>query len=225
MFPGLREEGVPVRPAGGPRSSFPVPGKPGRSQGRGPGKACLYKGASTMTETPFLDGKKILAVDDEQDIVDMLQELLSMCELVKASTFDEARELLESRDFDIAILDIMGVDGYRLLEIANRRNITAVMLTAHAFTPDNLVKSIKEGAASYLPKEEMGNIATFLNDILEAREKGRNTWEPWQERLPSSYFEKRWGAAWQDKDRDFWERFKAGIRERARASGKKESKE
>jgi DNA-binding NtrC family response regulator len=108
----------------------------------------------------------------------------------------------------------MGVDGYRLLDIANRRNITAVMLTAHAFTPDNLVRSIKEGAASYLPKEELPNIATFLNDILEAQEKGKSTWESWQERLPSSYFEKRWGAAWRDTDKDFWERFRAGIRDR-----------
>ena len=174
-----------------------------------------------MAETMLLDGKKILAVDDEHDIVDMLEELLSMCEVAKASTFEEARELLETRNFDIAILDIMGVNGYRLLEIANQRNITAVMLTAHAFTPDNLVKSIREGAASYLPKGELAHIATFLNDILVAREKGQNTWEPWQERLPSSYFEKRWGAAWQDKDRDFWERFKAGIRARGGAAGKK----
>jgi DNA-binding NtrC family response regulator len=137
-----------------------------------------------------------------------------MCDVVKATTSNEAEELLGSGDFDIAILDIMGVDGYRLLDIANRKNITAVMLTAHAFTPDNLVRSIKEGAASYLPKEELPNIAIFLNDILEAQEKGKSTWEPWQERLPSSYFEKRWGAAWRDTDKDFWERFRTGIRDR-----------
>ena len=94
------------------------------------------------------------------------------------------------------------------------------MLTAHAFTPDNLVKSIKEGAASYLPKEELANITTFLNDVLKAKEKGKSTWEPWQEKLPSSYFEKRWGAAWQDKDKEFWEKFKASIKERGAQSGK-----
>jgi len=167
-----------------------------------------------MPETNLLDGKKVLIVDDEHDVLEALEELLSMCEVSKASTFEEAKELLESRDFDIAILDIMGVDGYGLLDIANSRNITAVMLTAHAFTPDNLVKSIKEGAASYLPKEELTNITTFLNDILEAKEKGKSTWEPWQEKLPSSYFEKRWGAAWQDTDKEFWEKFKAGIKDR-----------
>jgi DNA-binding NtrC family response regulator len=176
-----------------------------------------------MSESRLLDGKRILAVDDEPDILEVLEGLLTMCDVVRATTFNEAKKLLESEDFDIAILDIMGVDGYRLLDIANRRNITAVMLTAHAFTPDNLVRSVKEGAASYLPKEELPNIASFLNDILEAQEKGKSTWEPWQERLPSSYFEKRWGAAWRDTDKDFWERFRAGIRDRISQSKETDS--
>lgn len=173
-----------------------------------------------MSESSLLDGKKILAVDDEPDILKVLEELLSMCEVVKASTFEEAKDLLESQDFDIAILDIMGVDGYGLLDIANKRNIAAVMLTAHAFTPDNLVKSIKEGAASYIPKEELANIIPFLNDVLEAKKKGKNAWRPWQERLPTSYFEKRWGAAWQDTDQEFWERFRASIKARQSQSKK-----
>ncbi len=172
-----------------------------------------------MSESNLLDGKKILVVDDEPDILDALEELLSMCDVVKASTFDEAKGFLESQNFDIAILDIMGVDGYGLLYIAKQRKIIAVMLTAHAFSPDNLVKSIKEGATSYLPKEEITNIAAFLNDILEAQGKGKNPWEPWQERLPSSYFEKRWGAAWQDTNKEFWERFRASIRARQNRSG------
>jgi len=171
-----------------------------------------------MSDRNLLEGKRILIVDDEPDILDVLEELLSMCDVVKASTFDEAKGFLESQNFDIAILDIMGVDGYGLLHIAKQRKITAVMLTAHAFSPDNLVKSIKEGAVSYLPKEEITNIAVFLNDILEAQEKGKNPWEPWQSRLPSSYFEKRWGAAWQDTDKEFWERFRASIRYRKKTA-------
>jgi DNA-binding NtrC family response regulator len=167
-----------------------------------------------MSESSLLNGKKILAVDDEPDILKVLEELLSMCDVVTASTFHEAKDLLESQDFDIAILDIMGVDGYSLLDIANKKNIPVVMLTAHAFTPDNLVKSMKEGAASYIPKEELANIIPFLNDVLEAKKKGENTWGRWQERLPTSYFEKRWGAAWQDTDQEFWERFRASIKAR-----------
>ena len=167
-----------------------------------------------MSEQPLLDGKKILIVDDEADILDMLEELLEMCDVVKASTFEEAKDLLESQHFDMTILDIMGVNGYGLLEIANKKDVPAVMLTAHAFTPGNLLRSVKEGADSYLPKEEMGNIAIFLNDILEAIQEGKDPWEPWQDKLPTSYFEKRWGAMSKDTTRDFWEQFKAGIKDR-----------
>ena len=167
-----------------------------------------------MSDTSLLNGKKVLVVDDEPDILEVLEELLDMCEVVKATTFEQARQLLESQPFHIAILDIMGVDGYGLLEIANKRDIPAVMLTAHAFNAENLVKTIKEGAYSYIPKEEISDIAEYLVDALTAREKGESPWSTWQERLPTSYFERRWGAAWKDKDHDFWEQFKAGIKDR-----------
>jgi len=160
----------------------------------------------------MLNGKKVLAVDDEPDILAALEELLDMCKVVTASTFEEARQLLISDDFDIAILDIMGVDGYGLLEIANRKSVPAVMLTAHALTADNLVRTIKEGAYSYIPKEEITEIAEYLVDALTAQQKGENPWSAWEERLPTSYFERRWGAAWKDNDRDFWVQFKAGLK-------------
>ena len=172
-----------------------------------------------MSDTSMLNGKKVLVVDDEPDILEVLEELLEMCEVVTASTFEKAKDLLESSAFDIAILDIMGVDGYGLLDIANKKDIPAVMLTAHAFTADNLVRTIREGAYSYIPKEELSNITVYLVDALRAREKGENPWSAWQDRLPSSYFERRWGSAWKDVDKEFWKQFKESIK--ARKSGKK----
>jgi len=167
-----------------------------------------------MSDTSILDGKKVLVVDDEPDILEVLEELLEMCDVVKASTFEKAKELLESQNFDIAILDIMGVDGYGLLDIANKRDIPAVMLTAHAFTAGNLVRTIREGAYSYIPKEELSNITVYLIDALKARQKGENPWSAWQDRLPSSYFERRWGSAWKDVDKEFWNQFKESMKTR-----------
>ncbi len=172
-----------------------------------------------MSDTSLLNGKRVLVVDDEPDILEVLEELLEMCDVVTASTFEKAKELLESSDFDIAILDIMGVDGYGLLDIANKKEIPAVMLTAHAFTADNLVRTIREGAYSYIPKEELSNITVYLIDALTARQKGENPWSAWQDRLPSSYFERRWGSAWKDVDKEFWNQFKESIK--ARNSGEK----
>ena len=159
-----------------------------------------------MSAKDLLTCKRILIVDDEEDVLETLESLLSMCDVVCASTFDEAAALLESQFFDLALLDIMGVDGYKLLEIATRREITAVMVTAHALSPEDTVKSYKEGAAYYIPKEDMRKIATYLEDVLEDKEKGRNPWVRWLDRWVS-FYDRRFGPDWKNKDKEFWENF------------------
>ncbi|MBN1106997.1 MAG: response regulator [Deltaproteobacteria bacterium] len=158
----------------------------------------------------ILEGKRVLVVDDERDVLETLRQLLSMCAIKTASSFAEARDLLEGEEFDLAVLDIMGVDGHALLEIANRRGVTAVMLTAHALSPEHIVKSFKGGAASYLPKDELGRIETFLREILEDKEKGTHFWSRWLDRW-GAYYDKKFGPGWQEKDKEFWEKFKLWI--------------
>jgi DNA-binding NtrC family response regulator len=164
-----------------------------------------------MAGTEKLEGKDILIVDDEPDVLDSLEQLLSMCHVVKASTFEEAKKALDIQHFDFAILDIMGVDGYALLDLANQKKVIAVMLTAHALNPENIIRSYKEGAASYIPKEKMGEIAVFLSDILEAKEEGKHPWWRWLDRLTESYFEKKFGPDWRNRDEKFWEKFKYDL--------------
>ena len=159
-----------------------------------------------MEKNNLLDGKKILIVDDEPDVLESLEELLSTCDVVKASSFESAKECIGQGQFDLVILDIMGVCGYDLLEIATHKNMTAVMLTAHALTPENIAKSYREGAAYFLPKEQMVNITSFLNEILEAKQKGKSTWDNWMNRL-AGYCERTFGDKWQDTEKDFWDRF------------------
>jgi DNA-binding response OmpR family regulator len=126
--------------------------------------------------------------------------------VVKASSFGEAKDLLETQYFDITILDIMGVDGYKLLEIANKRKVMAVMLTAHALSPEDTVKSYEEGAAYYVPKEKLSEITTYLNDILEAKEQGKSFWWRWLDRF-EVFFDEKFGPDWKDKDKNFWDKF------------------
>ena len=54
---------------------------------------------------------KILIVDDEPDVLDTLEDLLTMCNTTRAATYGQAKTLLEEQYFDMAILDIMGVAG------------------------------------------------------------------------------------------------------------------
>ena len=161
-------------------------------------------------KTKLLEGKRVLIVDDEPDVLETLTQLLSMCDVKKASTFKGAKALLEKEEFDIAVLDIMGVDGYKLLEISKKRDVIAVMLTAHALSPANIVRSFKGGAASYLPKDEMANIADFLEEVLDAKEKGKHFWWRWLDRW-GAYYEKKFGPDWQKDDKEFWEKFKYWI--------------
>ena len=120
-----------------------------------------------------LDNKRILAVDDEPDVLEVLkEEIMSAapgCLLDTATTFEQATELLSSWSYDLLILDIMGVRGFDLLQNATVRDypIPTVMLTAHVFSPDALKKSIELGARAYLPKERLGAIVPFLEDVLD----------------------------------------------------------
>jgi len=157
-----------------------------------------------MIKRTRLDGKSILIVDDEPDVLDSLEELLSMCEVSRASSFEEARTLLENRTFDLAVLDIMGVKGYKLLEMALEREVISVMLTAHALSPEETVRSYKKGAAFFVPKDRLAEIVTFLNDVLEAKEKGYHHWAHWLDRF-GPYYDRRFGPDWKDKDKEFWE--------------------
>ena len=151
-----------------------------------------------------LKGKWILVVDDEEDVLQTVYDLLEMCKIDTASTYEEAKSLLEKNQYHLAILDIMGVRGYDLLKIATGRDIPALMLTAHALTKEHLKKSVEKGAAFYAPKDEISHIALYAADVLEARAKKQNSWARWYERL-SGFCDTRFGKNWKDQDADFWD--------------------
>ena len=119
----------------------------------------------------ILDGKKILAVDDEPDVLTVLQAEIAdacpNCTIDKATTYEEAVKKLETGTYDVAVLDIMGVRGFDLLELAVKKHLRVAMLTAHALTPEALKRSHDMGARAYLPKDKLGEIAPFLEDILQ----------------------------------------------------------
>jgi len=132
-----------------------------------------------------LDGKRMLAVDDEPDILTILEQEIkdacNECTFDKAISYEEAVKLLESKDYDLIVLDIMGVRGYDLLEMAVKKGLRVAMLTAHALTPEDLKRSHDMGARAYLPKDKLGEIVPFLEDVLtQSFESG---WERLMDRL------------------------------------------
>lgn len=150
-----------------------------------------------MLDKEILTGKKILAVDDERDVLAVIREELDACNLTTASDFDTARHYLERDSFDLVILDIMGVRGFDLLDIAREKRLPAVMLTAHAMTPNSFQNSIDKGAVSFLPKEELSRLEELIIEIFEELGKGKTHWRRLTERLGPRFHE-MWGQLWEE---------------------------
>ncbi|MCD4742370.1 MAG: universal stress protein [Desulfobacteraceae bacterium] len=159
-----------------------------------------------LSTEDILKDQKILIVDDEPDIIETIEELLDMCSLDTAPDFETAKKLLNENKYDIAILDIMGIQGYDLLDLARERDIPALMLTAHALTPENLKESIEKGADAYVPKDELANIANHIADVIKSNFKGKKGNGAWFSNL-KPFFDKAFGKGWRDKDRNFWNNF------------------
>lgn len=171
------------------------------------------------SQQSYLDGKRILAVDDESDILETIQDILDMAEVDSARDYASASEKIRTGSYDLAILDIMGVNGLVLLEETVAKGIPTVMLTAHAINPETLMSSIRKGAISYLPKETLVELDDLLEDLLAAQAAGTPPWKLLFEKL-GTYFDERFGPDWKAKDKTFWSDFSRnwevgrGIQER-----------
>ena len=151
-----------------------------------------------INELKILENKQVLVVDDEPDILETIKELLHMCRIDTAQTYDAAAARLGATTYDAAILDIMGVDGFRLLDITRRLNLPTLMLTAHALTPENLKTALEKGADAYIPKEKLVDISMFLADVLTARAQGRQAHTRWFTFL-RPVFDRLFGPEWPKK--------------------------
>ena len=157
-----------------------------------------------MTKS-ILNGKRILTVDDEQDVLAVLEEeILAACPgcvVEKATTYNEAVEKMMSLTYDVIVLDIMGVRGFDLLELAVSRNFQVAMLTAHALTPEAMKRSFEMKARAYLPKEKLGEIVPFLEDVLKY--EYLPGWRILLEKL-KEFFDKKFKPGWEKKTGMDW---------------------
>ncbi len=101
--------------------------------------------------------KKILVVDDEDDVRLFLQDFLSERDLVvdTAASGEEALEKVALKKPDIVLLDIMmpGIDGLQCLEEIKKKHpeILVIMITALK-DEIRIAKAKKMGALNYIVK-------------------------------------------------------------------------
>ncbi len=119
--------------------------------------------------------KKILIVDDEEDITHLTEKFLQLekYETISCSNGYDALNIVEEKHDDIALilLDIMlpGMNGYEILtEIKSRYpKILVVLFSVKNFFED-IQKGKELGADGYLVKAISGNeIIAYVKNILK----------------------------------------------------------
>jgi len=105
-------------------------------------------------ESPTID---LLIADDDADFRGTVARRFRRrgCNVQEAQSGVEALELLNKRNFDVALLDMMmpGMSGVEVLDrlAAEGRDVEVILLTAQG-TVDSAVKAMKLGAYDYLTK-------------------------------------------------------------------------
>ena len=128
--------------------------------------------------------KRILVVDDDQQIRELLQSYLEKNNfgVIALEDGSQLMELLHSQPFDLVILDIMmpGDDGFSLCrKVRTELEVPIIMLTASAEETDRII-GLELGADDYVakpfnPRELLARIKAVLRRarVPNAEAKGR----------------------------------------------------
>lgn len=116
-----------------------------------------------------MEKPKILLVDDEEDILNILKFLLEKegYEVDTAPNGEEALKKVEKKYYDVVLTDLRmpGIDGMIVLEKTKelRPSTEVVIMTAYA-SIESAVEAVKKGASDYIVKP-------FINEDLKMRIK------------------------------------------------------
>jgi CheY-like chemotaxis protein len=128
---------------------------------------------STMLKSP----KKVLIVDAEQLSRDILSKILSRylgCEVFKASSSSEALSFLQSKKFDLLIVDLVmpGIFAVKLIEKIRllKSEISIIIVTGNANDNDiGRLKSMGVKRIVYKPIK-ISSLLEMVADILIEKE-------------------------------------------------------
>lgn len=119
------------------------------------------------------DKIRILAVDDEQNIRDGAERILTRIgyEVIKASRGDDALQILETEKVNIVLLDLKmpGMEGMDVLPIIRRfdENVLVIVVTGYA-TVETAIEAMKQGAYDFISKPfEPDHLRIVVNRAAE----------------------------------------------------------
>ena len=127
------------------------------------------KMAATATKPEYKLGAdaRILIVDDEADILDVISDTVSQngnCKLVEARTIAEAHKILHTQSIDLLVTDVHlpDGDGTQLLKVLREKHPNAKsIIISGSNNLDAAISAIRNGAVDFLKKPFTAN---ELND-------------------------------------------------------------
>lgn len=105
----------------------------------------------------MIEGSKVLLVDDNNEIINILTDFLTLngCTVHSAGTGEKGLELLRREEIEIAVLDVQLPDtnGISLLDAVKTADPTigVIMMTGY-YDPNFIVESMRKGASDFLLK-------------------------------------------------------------------------
>ncbi len=131
--------------------------------------------AASSSSTPRSDPPRVLFVDDELPLRDVVSRLLSRrgVDVTTAGDAVTAVEILRDRPFDLVMTDFQmpDMDGFELLAHVREHypDLPAIMITGHA-SVQHAVQAMAGGAVDYLPKPfAVDALADRVLSQIEAR--------------------------------------------------------
>jgi len=121
--------------------------------------------------------KRILVVDDEESILDLISRALkSAYELDLVTNSEDAVEKLQKSKYDILLTDIVmpQIDGLTLLKKAKEIDpfIQVIVMTGYS-TVDTTLDCLKNGASEYILKPF--NVS-FLREVIDISAERYDRW-------------------------------------------------
>jgi two-component system response regulator PilR (NtrC family) len=120
---------------------------------------------------------KVLVIDDEPDLLELLELTLSRMGLdtTRAQTVGESIKLLDSQPFDLCLTDMRLPDGegLRVVEHISEKGLDVPVAVMTAFgSAENAVAALKAGAFDYLAKPvALEQLRALVKQALKVPEK------------------------------------------------------
>ena len=123
----------------------------------------------------MIAGSKILVVDDNVQIVEVLNDFfaLNSCQVHTAYTGSEALDVLAKEDIEVVILDVKlpDINGVNLLDtIKENKPSTSVIMATGYYDPKFVIDAMKKGASDFLIKPfELDKLMLIMMRVLRER--------------------------------------------------------